>query len=103
MSPPACGDAGTALGAAQHGQRGQRLTHTQLGPAYSDQYVFELLRTCGIRFTETADPAADAARLIAEGKVVAWFQGRMEFDPRALGAQSLLADPSTENMRTRVN
>jgi carbamoyltransferase len=105
---PACGDAGSALGAAlivaaQHGHRGQRLTHTQLGPAYSDQHVVEFLRTCGIRFTETTDPAAHAAQLIAEEKIVAWFQGRMEFGPRALGARSLLADPSTEDMWTRVN
>lgn len=105
---PACGDAGTALGAAlvvaaQYGLGGERLTHTQLGPAYSDQYVFELLRSCGVRFTATVDPAADAATLIAGQKIVAWFQGRMEFGPRALGARSLLADPSTEEMRIRVN
>jgi carbamoyltransferase len=65
--------------------------------------VAELLRECGVRFSESEDPAADAAALIADQKIVAWFQGRMEFGPRALGARSLLADPSTEVMRKRVN
>jgi carbamoyltransferase len=105
---PACGDAGTALGAAlvvasEHGHRPERLTHTHLGPAYPDDEVVELLRECGVRFSESDDPAADAAALIADHKIVAWFQGRMEFGPRALGARSLLADPSTEVMRKRVN
>jgi carbamoyltransferase len=105
---PACGDAGTALGAAlvvaaDHGHRPARLTHTYLGPAYPDDRVAELLRECGVRFRESSDPAADAAALIADQKIVGWFQGRMEFGPRALGARSLLADPSTEVMRERVN
>lgn len=105
---PACGDAGTALGAAllvaaEHGHRPERLTHTHLGPDFPDDEVAKLLRECGVRFRATEDPAADAARLIADQKIVAWFQGRMEFGPRALGARSLLADPSTELMRTRVN
>jgi carbamoyltransferase len=56
-----------------------------------------------VRFRASDDPAADAATLIADQKIVAWFQGRMEFGPRALGARSLLADPSTEVMRKRVN
>jgi len=105
---PACGDAGTALGAAllvaaEHGHRPARLTHTQFGPAFRDDEVAELLAECGVRYLETDDPATDAADLIANQKIVAWFQGRMEFGPRALGARSLLADPSTEVMRQRVN
>jgi carbamoyltransferase len=105
---PACGDAGTALGAAllvaaDHGHRPARLTHTQLGPDYTDDQVAGLLRECGIPWRESGDPAAEAAKLIAEQKIVAWFQGRMEFGPRALGARSLLADPSTQIMRERVN
>jgi carbamoyltransferase len=105
---PACGDAGTALGAAliaaaEHGHRTKRLTHTRFGPAFPDHQVADLLAECGIRYRETSDPAADAADMIADQKIVAWFQDRMEFGPRALGARSLLADPSTEAMRERVN
>ncbi|GAB3811559.1 carbamoyltransferase family protein [Micromonospora zhanjiangensis] len=105
---PACGDAGTALGAAlvvaaEHGNRPARLTHTKFGPEFADSHVAEAVRNSGVRFTETDDPAADAATLIAEQRIVAWFQGRMEFGPRALGARSLLADPSTKVMRERVN
>lgn len=105
---PACGDAGTALGAAlvvaaEHGDRPARLTHSRFGPAFTDAQVAEVLRGSGVRFTETDDPAADAATLIADQRIVGWFQGRMEFGPRALGARSLLGDPSTEVMRERVN
>jgi carbamoyltransferase len=86
---PACGDAGTALGAellvaAEHGHRPERLTHTQFGPAFPDDQVVDLLTECGIRYRETSDPAADAADLIADQKIVAWFQGRMEFGPSVL-------------------
>ncbi|MBI1759381.1 MAG: carbamoyltransferase [Actinobacteria bacterium] len=105
---PACGDAGTALGAALvvaagHGHRFDRLTTTTLGPAWSEQQITQTLREVGVRYTTTDDPAAVAARLLAEEKIVAWFQGRMEFGPRALGARSLLADPSRPATRTRVN
>ncbi|GAB3862106.1 carbamoyltransferase [Dactylosporangium cerinum] len=105
---PACGDAGTALGAAlliaaQHGHRPARLTHTQLGPSFTDGQIGDVLRECGVPYVETADPAATAADLIADEQIVAWFQGRMEFGPRALGARSLLADPSTDAMRAQVN
>ncbi|WP_067837340.1 carbamoyltransferase [Nocardia lijiangensis] len=105
---PACGDAGTALGAALvvaagHGFRPRRLTHTQFGPSWGEDRIGSMLTTCGIEFRRTDDPAATAAELLAQQQIVAWFQGRMEFGPRALGARSLLADPSTVEMRRRVN
>ncbi|MEU7631686.1 carbamoyltransferase C-terminal domain-containing protein [Nocardia sp. NPDC049220] len=105
---PACGDAGTALGAALvvaagHGHRPSRLTHTQFGPSWTDQQIAATLTDCGAQFTTTDDPAAAAADLLARQHIVAWFQGRMEFGPRALGARSLLADPSTVEMQRRVN
>ncbi|MGW4718184.1 carbamoyltransferase family protein [Nocardia sp. NPDC004260] len=105
---PACGDAGTALGAAlivaaAHGHRPPRLEDTRLGPAYSDDTIETVLRECGITYRTTDDPAASAAQLLAGGQIVAWFCGRMEFGPRALGARSLLADPSSAAMRERVN
>lgn len=105
---PACGDAGTALGAAllvaaQHGHRPARLTHSRLGPSFTDGQIADVLRDCGVPHIETSDPAATAADLVAEQQIVGWFQGRMEFGPRALGARSLLADPSTDAMRAQVN
>lgn len=106
---PACGDAGTALGAAlivavENGFRpAARLEHTQLGPGYDDRGIESLLRECQLVYTVTDDPADTAAELLADGAIVAWFQGRMEFGPRALGARSLLADPSAAGMRERVN
>ncbi len=105
---PACGDAGTALGAAlvvaaAHGHRPDRLEHIQLGPAFTDPEIHAVLAECAIASTVTDDPADSAAELLARGHIVAWFQGRMEYGPRALGARSLLADPSTVAMRERVN
>ncbi|WP_280491187.1 carbamoyltransferase family protein [Nocardia asiatica] len=105
---PACGDAGTALGAAlvvaaAHGHRPDRLEHTQLGPAFTDPEIHAVLTECAIVSTVTDDPADSAAELLARGHIVAWFQGRMEYGPRALGARSLLADPSTVAMREQVN
>jgi carbamoyltransferase len=105
---PACGDAGTALGAAllvaaDHGHRPPRLTSTQLGPDITDPQVDQLLRSCSAPYQEVTDPAQAAATLVAQGRTVAWCQGRMEFGPRALGARSLLADPSQPDMRRHVN
>lgn len=105
---PACGDAGTALGAAlvvaaAHGHRPARLENTQLGPAFTESDIDTVLRDCAITSTVTDDPADSAAELLTQGQIVAWFQGRMEYGPRALGARSLLADPSTVAMRERVN
>nr|BFF00043.1 hypothetical protein GCM10020241_17180 [Streptoalloteichus tenebrarius] len=56
-----------------------------------------------VRFTRSADPAADTAALLAEDRVVGWVQGRSEFGPRALGNRSILADPRPERNRDRVN
>lgn len=105
---PIAGDAGTALGAAlyvgsKHGYRYQPLTNNKLGTSYSNDSVQDLLTSCAIPFTASHDIARDTAKLLASQKIVAWFQGRMEFGPRALGARSLLADPSNEEMKRRVN
>ncbi|MET8779023.1 carbamoyltransferase C-terminal domain-containing protein [Nocardia sp. NPDC004654] len=79
------------------------MTHTQFGPSWSEDRIGSMLTACGIEFRHTDDPAATAADPLARQQIVAWFQGRMEFGPRALGARSLLADPSTGEMRRRVN
>ncbi|MBU3728298.1 MAG: hypothetical protein FGM37_03490 [Phycisphaerales bacterium] len=96
---PDAGDSGLALGAALHAwhSRGERpprpLTHLSFGPAYSDGAVRDVLNARGIAYRPTADAPAEAARLLAAGKVIGWFQGRMEAGPRALGNRSILMSP----------
>lgn len=114
---PASGDAGGALGAAlfawHHylakprsvdGKR-DKMRGSYLGPEFSDAAVEAFLAERGISFSrlrenELAEKVAD---LIAQGKVVGWFQGAMEFGPRALGARSILGDPRSPTMQERMN
>lgn len=107
---PAASDDGVALGAAlapylDNGGRlpQSRMRHAYLGPSYSDEEIESLLRTYKLRWTRLADPAAAAAEMLAEGKILGWFQGRMEFGPRALGSRSILADPRDPEMKDKVN
>jgi carbamoyltransferase len=112
--PPAPSDAGGAIGAAMlaHLDEGGRLgelgpvTHPFLGPSFSDDETAGLLDSIGLpyrRFGTGADAADHVAGLLAGGAVVGWFQGRMEFGPRALGNRSVLADPRDPAMRDRIN
>ncbi len=112
---PAAGDAGGALGAAlvahylhQEQPRAagsDRMQGAYLGPAYSQQETEARLRKAGARFTvladrELLDAAVDA---LVEEKAVGWFQGRMEYGPRALGARSILADARSPRMQSTLN
>ena len=96
---PDAGDTGLALGAALHAwhSRGDRptrpLAHLSFGPAYGDDAVRGVLDARRLTYRPTADAPAEAARLLAAGKVVGWFQGRMEAGPRALGNRSILMSP----------
>ena len=113
---PAAGDAGGALGAALmawHGHAGMERTPQSpdamggalLGPAYSDDRIRGVLEQAQLPYSQPgygALPEA-AAALLAEQKVVGWFQGRMEFGPRALGSRSILADPRRLAMQSHVN
>ncbi|MFH1466524.1 MAG: carbamoyltransferase N-terminal domain-containing protein [Pseudomonadota bacterium] len=109
---PAAGDAGAALGAAawvhhalgDHAQR-HPLKSAYLGPGYPDRQIRRLLEREGARFRELEPEALcdEVARHIADGRIVAWFQGRMEFGPRALGARSLLADARRPDMKQVLN
>ncbi|MCG1043304.1 carbamoyltransferase [Mycetohabitans sp. B8] len=108
--PTAPHDSGTAVGAALHlyySLSGQRPScadnNPYLGPSFSDADIDTAFRDAGLSPQRSADPARDAAKLIAEGKIVAWFQDRMEFGPRALGNRSLLADPRSASMRETLN
>jgi carbamoyltransferase len=107
---PAASDDGVALGAALSPglDRGGRLPnramrHAYLGPAFDDDTIETALKTFKLRYARMNDPAATGAELLAKGKILGWFQGRMEFGPRALGARSILADPRDPQMTAKVN
>ena len=113
---PAAGDAGGALGAAlfawyqylgnnrvagqEDAQKG-----SLLGPEFADEVIQEYLEKNGIAFERYSDDILieKTADMLASEKVVGWFQGRMEFGPRALGARSILGDARSKNMQSKIN
>jgi carbamoyltransferase len=114
----AAGDAGGAIGAAyavwhRHGSRAATMAHAFWGPAFTDTEFGALLaerraaiKTAGCSVQHLADEKTlveTTARAIAEGLVVGWFQGRMEWGPRALGNRSILGDPRRADMKTILN
>jgi carbamoyltransferase len=106
--PPAASDAGIALGAAlevaaRYGFTIPRLEHASWGPEYSNDQIRGILERSKFSFRQTDDVEGEAARALAGNKIVGWFQGRMEFGPRALGNRSILADPRRSDMRDRIN
>lgn len=108
---PAAGDAGTALGAAlavdaQEGGRTGKLwsmQHAYWGPEYDDAEIELFLQQAKIAYERPASIADAVADLLARDAIVGWFQGRMEFGPRALGARSVIASPISESMQARLN
>ncbi len=109
---PAAGDAGGAIGIAAYiyhtllgKPRYEGFCNAFLGPAYSGDEIEAWLREAGATFKklERAELLSTVARLIDEQNVIGWFQGRMEFGPRALGNRSILADPRQPENRDRVN
>ncbi|HEX2045682.1 MAG TPA: carbamoyltransferase C-terminal domain-containing protein [Gaiellaceae bacterium] len=105
---PAAGDAGTALGAALHvartlGDEVRPMPTAALGRAWSDQELDDWLRTAAIPHERPDDIAEAAAEILVENGVVAWFQGRSEYGPRALGHRSLLANPTHADNLHRLN
>jgi carbamoyltransferase len=107
---PAASDDGVALGAAlapcmDNGGTlpSIAMRHAYLGPSFDDAAIESALRAYKLRNTRLDDPADTAAELLATGKILGWFQGRMEFGPRALGSRSILADPRDPEMTTKVN
>ena len=108
--PSAPHDAGTAIGAAfvVHCAKQKSLpergnSSPYLGPAFDRREILAAVKSAGFTPRRSKAPARDAADMIADGKIVAWFQGRMEFGPRALGNRSLLADPRRPDMRDILN
>lgn len=111
---PAAGDDGTALGAAlyihkRHNPDGPsfKMSSPLWGPEYGSQEIETALRShngCQVQqFSDFNDLTAEVARRLVMGQIVAWFQGRMEFGPRALGSRSILVDPRDPKMRDRLN
>lgn len=114
---PASGDAGGALGAAMlvwykylgnsrsADEKSDKQKASLLGPSYSDAQIEEFLRTSGAPYHKlpSQDLPDKVAELLASGSVVGWFQGRLEFGPRALGSRSIIGDPRNPQMQSRMN
>ncbi len=125
---PAAGDAGTALGAAiwidaqergkaenvenvenventgnRENLRSYMMQHALLGPSYDDDEIEQFLRWSKLPYRRLNNVAEEAAAILEQDKVIGWFQGRMEFGPRALGARSILASPTSASMQSRLN
>jgi len=108
---PAAHDAGVALGAAlvASAQLGgwksapSPMRHAYWGPEFGDDEIEHVLRESRLPYTRCKDIAEAAADLLVKGKVVGWFQGRMEWGPRALGNRSILAHPALTGMKDRLN
>jgi carbamoyltransferase len=116
----AAGDAGGAVGAAfaywhEHNPDSPRFSmdHAFLGPHYDEKHMRDAIKSrrseieaagCTVRaLGEDEDACLLAARAVADGKVVGWFQGRMEWGPRALGNRSILCDPRRKDMKENLN
>jgi carbamoyltransferase len=109
---PVAGDAGCSLGAALlahhhllHRPRSYRMRHAYFGPGFSSGECAAALQAAGLSYETLSDDVLlpRVAQLIADGGVVGWFQGRMEFGPRALGSRSFVADPRRADMRDILN
>ena len=116
--PPSPGDAGSAVGCAQYlyfSQKNQRrviqettktiIENVYVGPSYSRQEIKQFLDTKNIKYDELDENTTieTCAKLISEGNVVGWYQGKMEWGPRALGNRSILADPRRKEMKDILN
>ena len=118
---PAAGDAGGAVGAAavawhgydkqprrlndNNGPASDRMQGSYLGPEYSPEQIRDELEAMGAKYTVLNDDTvfSTASQLLAEENVVGWFQGRMEFGPRALGGRSIIGDPRSAKMQSVMN
>lgn len=107
---PAAGDDGTAIGAAflgliKHGMPMKRdpMLTPYLGTSYNDDEIESVLKRAKIRYERPQDFIAEVACSLANNQLVGWYQGRMEFGPRALGHRSILASPTKVENRDRVN
>jgi carbamoyltransferase len=108
---PAAGDAGTALGAAlwidaQERNTNERpfiMDHAYWGPDYTDNAIEDFMKWSKVPYRKLENVASETAKILAEDKIIGWYQGRMEFGPRALGSRSILASPINPAMQARLN
>ncbi len=108
---PAAGDSGTALGAAIRVDNQERksrtksfvMDHAYWGPEYSDEEIEMFLKWTKTKYHKLDNIAEETAEILAQDKIIGWFQGRMEFGPRALGSRSILASPINAEMQSRLN
>jgi len=107
---PIANDAGTSYGAALYHYhhslnqpRAQVFEHVYLGPDFSNEQIEPVLKKHGVSYRKSPQIEADTARQIADGKIVGWFQGRMESGPRALGNRSITIDPTRAEMKDKLN
>ncbi|MBV8696036.1 MAG: nodulation protein, partial [Ktedonobacteraceae bacterium] len=108
---PAAGDAGTALGAAlwidaferKTNKRSYCMNHAFLGPEYNDDEIEQFLQWSKLPYRRLTNIAEEVAEMLVQDQIIGWFQHRMEFGPRALGARSILASPLQASMQARLN
>jgi carbamoyltransferase len=105
---PGAGDAGCALGCAlqlavEEGLKFDKMEHVYYGPEYSNEEIEKILKEARLKFEYYKDIAGIVAELISKGNIVGWFQGKMEFGPRALGNRSILADPRDPEIKNKLN
>ncbi|BDZ73434.1 MULTISPECIES: carbamoyltransferase [Methylophaga] len=107
---PAASDAGTAIGAASYasqlaGVPVEKMEHVYLGPAYTTEQCIEACEQYEqpVKWERMNNVTAETAKILADGNPVSWFQGHMEFGPRALGNRSILGSPSHSGVADRIN
>lgn len=105
---PASHDAGTSLGAAVYaakeaGEKIQPMKHTYLGPEFSDIEIEEVLKNSGFPYVKERDITEAVSELIKNGNIAGWFQGKMEWGPRALGNRSILGNPTIAGTADKIN
>jgi carbamoyltransferase len=108
---PASGDDGTALGAALWIDAQKRnspeksfvMNHAYWGPEYNDEEIEKFIKWAKVPYKKLDNIAEEAAEILAEDKIIGWYQGRMEYGPRALGSRSILASPISPKMQARLN
>jgi len=106
--PPVAADNGLALGAAmavaiKNGHKITRMEHASYGPEFDDEYIVNALKRAKCKYERVSNIEKIVAKEISNGKMVGWFDGAMEFGPRALGNRSILADPRQAAMRDKIN
>jgi carbamoyltransferase len=105
---PAANDSGTALGAATYvanelGEKIEPMPHAYFGPEYTNEQIKEVLDKYRIPYEYHQDITEITSELLSKGEIVAWFQGAMEYGPRALGNRSILANPCTKGISDQIN